>query len=70
MQLTGVSSPQEVINIGDTPSDLQSGLKAGCLLSLEVTNGTHTRAQLEEYPNDGLLDDLGEMLQILKLYLK
>jgi len=47
MQLLGIKDPKNVINIGDTPSDIQSGKKAGCRYSCCVTNGTHTAAQLE-----------------------
>jgi phosphonatase-like hydrolase len=66
MQLLGVSNPAEVINIGDTPSDLQSGKNAGCLLSLGVTNGTHTREQLSVIENDGLLNNISELRWIIE----
>jgi phosphonatase-like hydrolase len=55
MELLNVKDVKKVVNIGDTPVDLQSGTAAGCLFSLGVTNGTHTEAQLEQYENDGLL---------------
>jgi phosphonatase-like hydrolase len=61
MKLCGVENPQHVINIGDTPSDLLSGKNAGCLLSLGVTNGTHTREQLSVIENDGLLSNISEL---------
>lgn len=61
----GINDLKNVINIGDTPSDLQSGKSASVGLSLGVCNGTHSRTQLEGYPNDGLLGDLSE----LKAYL-
>ncbi len=57
----GIGDIKNVINIGDTPSDLQSGKSAGVALSLGICNGTHTRTQLEAYPNDGLLADLSEL---------
>ncbi|HLO43414.1 MAG TPA: HAD hydrolase-like protein [Leadbetterella sp.] len=57
----GINDLKNVINIGDTPSDLQSGKSAGIGLSLGVCNGTHSRTQLEVYPNDGLLADLSEL---------
>ncbi len=46
MSQLGISNPTAVINIGDTPSDIQSGALAGCLYSCCVTNGTHTADQL------------------------
>jgi phosphonatase-like hydrolase len=47
MQLLGIKDPKNVLNIGDTPSDIQSGKNAGCRYSFCVTNGTHSAAQLE-----------------------
>lgn len=66
MQLIGVSNPVEVINIGDTPSDLLSGKNAGCLLSLGVTNGTHTYEQLSIIENDGLLNNISELRWVIE----
>jgi phosphonatase-like hydrolase len=65
MRLLGVGDAQRVVNIGDTPSDLKSGLRAGVRLSLGVTNGTHTRQQLAIYRNDGLLANVGELREVL-----
>jgi phosphonatase-like hydrolase len=61
----GITDLKNVINIGDTPSDLQSGKSAGVALSLGICNGTHSRTQLEGYPNDGLLADLSELKSYL-----
>lgn len=61
MYKLGVKDPKTVITVGDTPSDLEAGINANCLLSLGVTNGTHTKEQLEQYPNDGLLSSLHEL---------
>jgi phosphonatase-like hydrolase len=65
MHLLGISDPQAVVNIGDTPSDLLSGAAAGVRLNLGVVNGTHTHDQLATYPNDGLLGTLGEIVKLL-----
>jgi phosphonatase-like hydrolase len=61
MYRLGISNPQRVITIGDTPADIQAGMSAYCLLSLGVTNGTHTREELAKCPNDGLLDSLHDL---------
>jgi phosphonatase-like hydrolase len=66
MATFGIKDPQQVINIGDTPSDLESGKRAGCALSLGLTNGTHTLEQLKSYPNDGLFDSLNAFHGFLK----
>jgi len=65
MKMTGISDSKSVINIGDTPSDLMSGKRAGCLYSLGVCNGTHSSAQLEVFPNDGLLANISEIVNYL-----
>ncbi len=66
MKLMGVVDSYEVLNIGDTPSDLKSGVRAGCRLSLGVTNGTHTHDQLKFIRNDGLLTSLKELKPIIE----
>ena len=43
MKRLGVTDAKRVIKIGDTPSDLKAGRNAGCLLSLGLTNGTHSK---------------------------
>jgi len=70
MYRLGVTDPQTVVHIGDTPTDLATGYNAHCLLSLAVTNGSHTRAELAAYPNDGLLDSLAALPAILAAHLE
>ncbi|MFD2573581.1 HAD family hydrolase [Spirosoma soli] len=65
MHLLGVSNPKVVANIGDTPSDLLSGRAAGVALNLGVTNGTHSRDQLDAHPHDYLLSSLTELPSII-----
>ncbi|MBW4659057.1 MAG: HAD hydrolase-like protein [Drouetiella hepatica Uher 2000/2452] len=65
MYKLGVVDSKTVVNIGDTPSDLESGIHANCLYSFGVTNGTHTREQLAAHPNDGLFDSLSEFQEKL-----
>jgi len=65
MQELAITNPAHVWNVGDTPSDLESGRRAG-VRSLGVVNGTHTRAQLAACPNDGLLASLTELHQQLQ----
>lgn len=66
MKLLNVHDSTSVINIGDTPSDLKSGIRAGCRMSLGVTNGTHKRSQLSIHRNDGLLNNILELKQFIK----
>ncbi|NET77544.1 HAD family hydrolase [Okeania hirsuta] len=61
MYKLGIKDSQTVIKIGDTPSDLEAGINANCLYTFGVTNGTHTKEQLAQYRNDGLLNSLLEL---------
>ncbi len=61
MYKLGIKDPQKVIVIGDTPSDMQAGINANCFWSLGVTNGTHTKEQLESYSNHGLIDSIDQL---------
>ena len=65
MQRLGITDPKQVVNIGDTPSDLLSAQAAGVGLNLGLTNGTHTEAQLRVYPHDLLLGSLLELPDLL-----
>jgi phosphonatase-like hydrolase len=56
---------RKVIKIGDTPVDLQEGRAVGCW-NFGLTNGTHTRTELEIYENDGLFESLFEFTAFLK----
>ena len=65
MEMLDISDSKNVVKIGDTPSDLQEGKTAGCLLSLAVTNGSHTQEELELHYNDGLLNSMKEFKDFL-----
>lgn len=62
MEKLSVTDPEKVINVGDTPVDLAFGKNANVKYALGVCNGTHTRAQLEVLPNDGLLEKISDLL--------
>ncbi len=66
MSVFGIDDPKQVVKVGDTPVDLAEGRNAGCALSLAVTNGTHSRAELEVLDNDGLLQSLRELPGLLE----
>jgi phosphonatase-like hydrolase len=68
MAYFGITDPKEVVKIGDTPVDLAEGRNAGCLLSLAVTNGTHSAEQLAVLDNDGLLESVLDLKKVLADY--
>jgi phosphonatase-like hydrolase len=62
MEKLGITDLAEVINVGDTPVDLLFGKNAGVRYALGVCNGTHTREQLAAHPNDGLLENISDLI--------
>ena len=70
MEILGVQDSSKVLKIGDTPSDLLAGDKAKVGFNLAVTNGTHSRSQLESYPHDALLDSIDAMPNVLEDIIK
>ena len=65
MKQFGITSADKVIKIGDTPVDLAAGRNANCLMSLAVTNGSHSKQELEAIDNDGLLPSIGQLKAFL-----
>lgn len=61
MEKLGITNPSEVLNIGDTPNDLESGYRAGVKYSLGLTNGTHSLEQLAPFNKHGLLSSMAEL---------
>ena len=62
----GISSPDHVLKVGDTEVDVEEGRNAGCGIVVSVTTGAYTRAQLEQYHPDYIIDDLQDILPIIE----
>ena len=65
MNRFGITDPANVAKVGDTPADLLEGKNAGCGLIVGVTEGTHTRAQLEPHPHTHLIGSVRDLPGIL-----
>ena len=65
MKRFGITDPANVAKVGDTPADLLEGKNAGCGLIVGVTEGTHTRAQLEPHPHTHLIGSVRDLPGIL-----
>ena len=61
----GVTDPQRVAKVGDTPADLLEGKNAGCGLIVGVTQGSCARTQLERFPHDYLIGSVAELPELL-----
>lgn len=66
MQAAGIEDPKQVIKIGDTEVDINEGKNAGCLYAIGITTGAFTRAALEPYDPDFIIDDLEELKEIME----
>lgn len=62
----GVERPREVAKVGDTEVDVREGQNAGCKYVIGVTTGIFTRQELEAYNPTHIIDDIAELLEIIK----
>jgi phosphonatase-like hydrolase len=67
MELLDASVPERVAKVGDTPADLLEGANAGCGMIVGVTEGTHTREQLQLFPHTHLIGSVVELPALLGL---
>ena len=61
MEAAGVKSVREVINVGDTPLDLQAGTNAGVRDVIGVLTGLHTQERLQREPHTVLLPSVAKL---------
>lgn len=61
MEQTGVADVHQVLNVGDTISDLQAAYHAGVAVSVGVLSGAHTRSQLAREPHTALIDSVADL---------
>ncbi len=67
MARLGVDDSSRVAKVGDTPADLGEGASAQCGMIVGVTEGTHTREQLEPHPHTHLIGSVADLPGILGL---
>ncbi|MFN3839383.1 MAG: HAD hydrolase-like protein [Cyclobacteriaceae bacterium] len=65
MELSGVTQANQVVKVGDTASDLQEGIAAGCGLVVGITTGAYSKEELSQYPHHKLISHLTELLPII-----
>jgi phosphonatase-like hydrolase len=66
MEVTGVRGVKEVVNVGDTPLDLQAGTNAGARGVVGVLTGFHARERLEREAHTHILASLAELPQVVE----
>ncbi len=63
----GITDLGRVAKIGDTPSDLQEGTRAGCGMVVGVMSGSHGRDELARHPHTHLIDSVAAFPGLLGL---
>jgi phosphonatase-like hydrolase len=61
MEATGTTDVRQVLNVGDTVSDLQAARNAGVAVSVGVLSGAHKREQLAREPHTHLIPSIAEL---------
>ncbi len=67
MELAQVNNVEHVAKVGDTVSDLEEGVAAGCGLVIGVTSGAFSHAELHSSKHTHLIEHISELLDILKI---
>ncbi len=65
MKQFGINDASEVVKIGDSIIDIEEGKNAGCALSVGITTGAHTYAQLASANPDAIIYHLSEIIPLL-----
>jgi phosphonatase-like hydrolase len=65
MEATGVQNVKEVVNVGDTPLDLQSGSNAGAVGVVGVLTGAHDRESLQGQPHTHIINSIADLPDLI-----
>lgn len=66
MKKCQVVDPKQVINLGDTPSDLQSAASAQVLYSVGSLYGTHNESELTPFAHDRLIHQPTDLIGLIQ----
>ncbi len=65
MQQFGITDATEVVKVGDSAIDIEEGKNAGCSITIGITTGAHTKAQLGAANPSFIVNGLEEILPLL-----
>lgn len=65
MEKFGITDAAGVVKVGDSIIDIHEGQNAGCGLSIGITTGAHTAAQLQTANPNAVIDNLIELLPLI-----
>ncbi len=67
MELLEISSTHQVAKVGDTLSDLQEGIAAGCKYVIGITTGSYTEEELKKEKHTHLVSNLRDVVDIVSV---
>lgn len=67
MELTHIKDAKNVAKVGDTASDMQEGNSAGCGWVIGITTGAFSKEALQQEKHTHLIENVQEVLEILKI---
>jgi len=65
MEKFGITDAAGVVKVGDSIIDILEGQNAGCGLSIGITTGAHTLAQLQTANPNAVIDNLIDLLPLI-----
>jgi phosphonatase-like hydrolase len=68
MKKFGIENAGEVVKIGDSIVDIEEGRNAGCRFCIGITTGAHNFSQLQTANPDYIINNLLELIPILKSF--
>ncbi len=65
MKELGIEHGDEVVKVGDTISDLQEGMAAGCCYVIGITTGAYTKDELSKSESTHLIENIIDVVDIV-----
>jgi phosphonatase-like hydrolase len=65
MEMVGIENVRQVVNVGDTPLDLQAGSNAGVRGVIGVLTGSHPQDRLQREPHTHLLPSVAALPELI-----
>jgi phosphonatase-like hydrolase len=68
MEASGIDNVRHVLNVGDTPLDIQAGTRAGVLGVIGVLSGVHKEARLSQECPSYLIPSVADMPSLIEAH--
>ena len=68
MEASGIDNVRQVLNVGDTPLDIQAGTRAGVLGVIGVLTGVHKEARLSQESPSHLIPSVAEIPSLIEAH--